>query len=307
MKGRCRVFKVGALHHIYQRTVEGFLIFYSIKDFLVFFTLFSTVARRYDIKVLGLCLMYDHIHTLAVAESCVTMSSFVREYTGRFSRQRNKHYGNKGQFFVHRFGSAPKTGDKKARTAISYLYNNPVEKKICPRAEQFQWSFLSYAHNRHPFSPPLKLNSASNRLRKAAAEINIQRKSDKPLSYEFIERISNGLTKAETMQLTDYIITQYNCVDYGALESYYDDYQTMLTAINSNTGSEYQIKEEVTPGSDTVFKKMSYVLRKMCGYKDMTQVLSLSGSDKMRLAWILAAETGASHYQISKFLHIHRK
>ena len=38
MRGRFRVFKAGQLHHIYQRTINGFVIFYSISDFLVFFT-----------------------------------------------------------------------------------------------------------------------------------------------------------------------------------------------------------------------------------------------------------------------------
>ena len=69
MKGRYRVFKAGALHHIYQRTYDGYLIFYSVRDFLVFFTLLCTTARKYKITVLGLCLMYDHIHVLVKAPS----------------------------------------------------------------------------------------------------------------------------------------------------------------------------------------------------------------------------------------------
>ena len=55
-----RVFKVGALHHIYQRTIDGYLIFYDKRDFLVFFTMiipvllamiityFATPKRRLD-------------------------------------------------------------------------------------------------------------------------------------------------------------------------------------------------------------------------------------------------------------------
>ncbi|MBR0222649.1 MAG: transposase, partial [Bacteroidales bacterium] len=125
-KGRYRVFKAGALHHIYQRTYDGYLIFYSVRDFLVFFTLFCTIARKYHIRVLGICLMYDHIHVLVAAPSKKDLSAFVQEYTCRFARQRNVQYQRKGSFFQRRFGSAPKSGEKKARTAIAYLYNNPV-------------------------------------------------------------------------------------------------------------------------------------------------------------------------------------
>ena len=304
MKGRSRVFRVGALHHIYQRTIDGYLIFYSVRDFLVFFTLFCTVARKYDVKVLGICLMYDHIHVLVVAGSRAAMSAFVREYTCRFSRQRNCRYQRKGDFFKHRFGSAPKVDEKKARTAIAYLYNNPVEKKLCRYAEEFQWDFLAYAKSDHPFSQPLRLSRARKPLRRAIAEVRQLRDSDSPLRYEFIDRIIKDLSSEEILQLTDFIVVQYNCIDYSDLTSYYDDFQALLTAVHSNTGSEYQVKEKITPGSDMIFKRMMKTIRKMTGYRDMREVLTLSNSEKQRLAWILSAETGATPLQISKMLHM---
>lgn len=303
-KGRYRVFKAGALHHIYQRTYDGFLIFYSVRDFLVFFTLFCTIARKYHIRVLGVCLMYDHIHVLVAAPSKKDLSAFVQEYTCRFSRQRNKQYLRKGPFFQRRFGSAPKSGEKKARTAIAYLYNNPVEKKLCKNAEDYQWDFLTYANNSHPFSQPLKLNGASRPMRRAVEEIKALRSSDTPLNYATIERIIKDLSPSEIRQLTDYTVSSFNCIDYKGLEDYYEDFHTMLTAIHSNTGSEYDIKEKVTPGSDAIFKKMQSAIRKMTSYSDMTEVLSLPDCEKKRLAWILSAETGASPHQIAKFLHL---
>lgn len=304
MKGRKRIFKVGALHHIYQRTIDGYLIFYDKRDFLVFFTLFCTVARKYNIRVLGICLMYDHIHVLVKASCKADMSAFVRDYTCRFARLRNIRYQRKGDFFRHRFGSAPKVDDKKARTAIAYLYNNPVEKKLCGKAEEFQWNFLDYSRNDHPFSEPFRVRSARQAMRRAVTEVRSLRESDTPLGYEFIERIIKDLSAGEIRQLTDYIIVQYNCVDYQDLSSYYEDYETLLTAIHSNTGSEYQIREEIWPDSDATFKRMSAIVRKMTSYKDMKDVLSLPDVEKRRLAWILSAETGASPRQISKFLHL---
>ncbi|MBQ9398137.1 MAG: transposase [Bacteroidales bacterium] len=304
MKGRYRVFKSGALHHVYQCTYDGFLIFYSIRDFLIFFTLFCTVARKYHIRVLGLCLMYDHIHVLVAAPSKNDLSAFVQEYTSRFSRQRNTQYQRKGPFFKRRFGSAPKSGEKKARTAIAYLYNNPVEKKLCKLAEDYQWDFLTYANNHHPFSQPMKLSKASRPMRRAVAEISSLRASDTPLNYAIIERIIKELSPKEIKQLTDYIVSSYNCIDYQGLEEYYEDFQTMLIAIHSNTGSEYDIKEVISPDSDVIFKKMLSIIRKMTPYHDMTEVLSLPASEKQRLSWILSAETGASPRQIAKFLHL---
>lgn len=302
MKGRNRVFKVGELHHIYQRTVNGYLIFYSGRDFLVFFTLFCTLARHHNIQVLGLCLMYDHIHVLVAAPSKTSFSAFVRDYTSRFSHQRNIQYQRKGQFFKHRFGSAPKLGEKKVRTAISYLYNNPVEKKLCKGPEEFQWCFLAYANNTHPYSDPLNLSKASRRLRRAVTEVRAMREANLPLTYPFIERVTQEMGIKEIRQLTDYIISQYNCIDYTSLSSYYDDFNRMLIAIHSNTGSEYQVKEVIMPGSDTVYHKLSNTLRTIKGYSDITKVLALPEQEKQQLAWLLSAETGASPHEIAKFL-----
>ena len=141
-------------------------------------------------------------------------------------------------------------------------------------------------------------------MRRAVAEVRVLRESDIPLRYDFIDRIIKGLNPKEIRQLTDYIIIQYNCVDYQDLSSYYDDFETLLIAVHSNTGSEYQIKEEITPGSDTIFKKMSVTIKKMTPFKDMKEVLALSDMEKRRIAWILSAETGATPHQISKYLQL---
>ena len=54
----------------------------------------------------------------------------------------------------------------------------------------------------------------------------------------------NRLNERERSQLVDYIISVYNCIDYHFLTGCYGSYQDMLLAVNSNTGSEYDIKEE---------------------------------------------------------------
>ena len=210
----------------------------------------------------------------------------------------------KGRLLPSSVWSAPKVEEKKARTAIAYLYNNPVEKHLCGKAEEFQWNFLDYSQNDHPFSEPFTIRSARRVMRRAVAEVRVLRESDIPLRYDFIDRIIKGLNPKEIRQLTDYIIIQYNCVDYQDLSSYYDDFETLLIAVHSNTGSEYQIKEEITPGSDTIFKKMSVTIKKMTPFKDMKEVLALSDMEKRRIAWILSAETGATPHQISKYLQL---
>jgi len=53
----------GEVHHIYQKTKGGVVIFYSLRDYLVYFTIFCTLAERMDVTVLALCPMPDHLHS----------------------------------------------------------------------------------------------------------------------------------------------------------------------------------------------------------------------------------------------------
>ena len=57
----------GILNHCYQRTVLGFVLFYNVFDCLVYFTLFCTIIKKFDIKAVALTLMPDHIHNSSVA------------------------------------------------------------------------------------------------------------------------------------------------------------------------------------------------------------------------------------------------
>ena len=53
----------GELHHIYQKTRGGVLLFYSLRDYLVYFTIYCTLADKMDVTVLALCPMPDHLHS----------------------------------------------------------------------------------------------------------------------------------------------------------------------------------------------------------------------------------------------------
>ena len=65
------------------------------------------------------------------------------------------------------------------------------------------------------------------------------RKQDKPLTYIILERLFRDLENREKNQLTDYIISKYNCIDYDRLISFYGSYDKMCLAFASNQGSEY--------------------------------------------------------------------
>ena len=301
---RRRRFLEDEVHHIYQRTINRFNIFYDLEDYLVYYTIFSIAARQYEVTILGLCLMFDHIHMLIKSDARVRMSEFVRQVTCMFAREQNNEVGRKGSLFQARFGSAPKKGLKLLRTAIAYLFNNPVEKRLCSRAEVYRWNFLAYAISPHPFSDPLILGRASLSLKRAVKEVDLAESEDRHLRYVQLKRLLSKLDEREKMQLVDHIISIYKPFDYEEVIACYGSYEDMLTAINSNTGSEYDIKEDRYRFSDMEYVRMAEILYTTEGIKELRKVTCLEMDQKMRLAELLSRRLSCGNLPIAKFLHI---
>lgn len=292
------------MNHTYQRTDSGFNIFYEVEDYLVYYTIFSVMSRRYGMVVYGLCLMIDHIHTLTSTSSCKTFSKFMSNVAIQFVKEYNRYHNRVGPLFSECFGSAPKAGLKLLRTAIAYLFNNPVERLLCKRAQEYRWNFLAYAASDNPFSDPLVLKKASRRLRRALKEVDGTVKRNEYMTYVQLKRMFVGMDAREKNQLIDYIIVRYNIIRYDDLTTKcYDGYENMLMAINSNAGSEYEVQELRYGRSDAEYRYLyKYVHEK--GFKDAGEVISLPADAKFKLMVDMMNETSVSKLQICKFLHL---
>lgn len=297
-----RKFQAYEVMHIYQRTVSGFNIFYSAEDFLVFYTIISVYARRYDIVLLGLCQMIDHIHLLGSSCKLSSMSCFISASLSQFVQEFNRKTGRKGKLFEKEYGSAIKKETKKIRSAIAYLFNNPVEKRLCSRAEEYRWNYLKYYKE-----PPLKsFRQCSSRLRKSIRIVQERFRSNQYLKYNLIDKIFNGLDKEEREHLIDFIIKLYFPFDVKKVISYYRSYEDMLIAVNSNTGNEHDIHEHYYGRTDVAYKEIMKFL-KNSGLTDLKTVITMSMEEKRKLASILKSRTSATYTQINKFLHLEQK
>lgn len=299
-----RKFVSQEVNHTYQRTISGFNIFYEVEDYLVYYTIFSVVASRLGINVYGLCLMIDHIHSLVSANTGALYSKFIATVTSVFVKEYNKEHERSGPFFCSVFGSAPKLGLKLLRTAIAYLFNNPVERFLCRRAQDYRWNFLAYSISDCPFSDPLIIRDASPDLKRALNEVDGTHARNMHMTYTQLKRLFAGLDKKEKNQLTDYIIVRYNVIRYDYLiTKCYDGYENMVTAINSNAGSEYEIREHGWSRSDAEYRELyQYVHAR--GFKDAGAVISMDTAAKLNLLADMLRATQASKIQICKFLHL---
>ena len=302
---RKRRFRKGAVHHIYQRTVNGYVINHTRRDYLVFLTLFFTIKKKYRVRILGVCPMVDHYHIVLEADTKEEMSAFNQEFTSKLVKEYNRSLDRTtGRLFPHRFGCAPKRNEKDARSAIAYSYNNAPERHLCERAIEYQWNMLAYATSDHPFSEPIDPKQQSSAMRKSMARVKAFHRSGTALGYSLLNTLFKDISRKESLQLTDFILFTYCDVDFDRAISYYGSLDKMILAIDSNTGSEYDIKEEKVGYSDAVYAQMFKLIKKKTGVTDMKEILKLPLSKRKELCRYLLSQVTFNKRQVEKYLQL---
>ena len=292
------------LNHCYQRAAEQVLLFYTVSDFLSFFTLVCVQARRYNLRLVMLCLMFDHFHASTKSVSKRILSLFIQTCTRLYSRQSNSICNRKGPLFSHNFGSAPKRTDKKERDNIIYVGNNPVERLLVKRAEEYRWNFLAYAKSDHPFSEPLIIRRASWPMQNAIKEVKAFHAGGQYLSYKVLQRLFGPLDRKEREQLVDFIIVTYNVIDYEEAIRYFGSYENMLEAMHVTTGREYDVNEKFTGWADDGYPKLVQMVLRKTGLKDIHDMFKYSEAKRRKLFDFLKVRTSATDQQVANFLRI---
>ena len=301
---RKRRFVRGECNHVYQRTVEGFNIFYDRADYLLCLMILSVTAKSHGVRLIMICFMVDHIHILVETESCEKMADFVRDYSSVFVHEYNVRLERKGQLFYKSFGSAPKKGDKKTRSAIVYIGNNPVEKLLCVHPESYRWNLIAYMDKSYPFSFKPESKKMSRPLKRALGVVKAAVAAGRYVNSRVLELILSPLGGNDLEYFTDYVVSSYFPIDRDGLLEYYDDFMQMRMAMRSSTGSDYDIHERFSPGSDMIYAEMADVVSRM-GIHPVGRVTVMDMGKKMKVgSEIRKAMPWVKEYQLRKFLHI---
>ena len=294
------------LVHVYQNTEEGHVIFYTMKDKLFFYTLVAVLLRRYGLKAVAISLMPDHYHLLVYAWSGEELRPFVRDLNAIYAKGFNRSAGITGKMFREPVGFAVKNGVKERMSAINYVHNNPVVKKLDRSAASGTWNFLAYAKSPNPFSAKISRNRCRLALRKALGEVDVLERQGKWLSPPVLDRLFEPLAKEEKLQLFDYIASKYAAIDYGDAAAYFGSVEAMISAAEQNSGSEYELNEIFETRDDRPYLTMASVLLEdgICR-KDPKEVLSRPYGERLDMFTVLKARSGATFRQMEKFLHLH--
>lgn len=295
----------GAINHCYQRTSDHGVLFYDTCDRLMFFTIFCSVAARQNVQVLKLALMPDHTHHSTITSTKQELAAFNRDYESIFAHEYNTRFGRKGPLFEKPFGRAQKCGDKYIRGHLLYLDNNPVERKLVKKAEEYRWNFLAYGISAHPFSEIIILRDASMPLRRALAIVKNAHFQGRYLRYQLLRNLFDSLRDdKEKEQLTDFIISTYSVIDHCAAIRFFGSYENELMAAHSNTGEEWDIHEVKIGKSDTWYDTFTDIIMTEAPLDDIHGILNMSTPQKRRYFELLSAKTNAPWNQIKAFLHL---
>ncbi len=126
-------------HHITQRGNYRQRVFYSNDDYLSYLVYLKHYSEKYSLKILGYCLMPNHVHLIAVPSEKYSMARTVGLSHMRYSQSINWKRNNPGHLWQSRFFSCP-LDDAHLVVAMRYVEMNPVKAKLCKDPWMYRWS-----------------------------------------------------------------------------------------------------------------------------------------------------------------------
>ena len=139
-----RIVVPGYPHHIVQRGVRSFDIFFKDQDRIEYLNFLNEQSSRSGLTILAYCLMTNHVHILAVPEKEDSLAKAVGEAHRQYTRMINFRENVRGFLFQGRFSSCPVYTDHYLLTALRYIEQNPVKAKIVKYPWQYKWSSAGY-------------------------------------------------------------------------------------------------------------------------------------------------------------------
>ena len=139
MARRSRCIIAGLPCHITQRGVDRCTTFSSNLDRATYLHLLRQNLPDAQVRVLGWCLMSNHVHLVAVPEREDSLSILLRRVHGRYAQYYNARADRTGHLWQNRFFACV-LGEEHLWRALAYVDQNPVRAGIVADAAEYPWS-----------------------------------------------------------------------------------------------------------------------------------------------------------------------
>ncbi len=142
MPRQARVVIPGLAHHITQRGNNRQDVFFVDGDRLAYLGLLREQCGKHGVRVLGYCLMTNHVHLVAIPPREDALNLAVGRTHFLHAQMINRLHGRTGHLWQGRFHSCP-MDDAHTLAAMRYVERNPVRAKMTRVAWTYRWSSAS--------------------------------------------------------------------------------------------------------------------------------------------------------------------
>ncbi len=139
MPRMARVVVLDIPHHIVQRGNNRQQVFFVDSDRQTYLTIIKKEAPKYGLKIIGWCLMLNHVHLIALPSGKDSLAKALGQTHLIYTRYINQHYNRNGHLWQNRFYSCP-LDDAHFWQALRYVEQNPVRAKLVQQAWHYKWS-----------------------------------------------------------------------------------------------------------------------------------------------------------------------
>jgi len=139
MPRRTRCILPGVPCHVTQRGVDRRTTFLEDANRLTYLQLLRQNLADAAVRILGWCLMSNHIHLIALPERTDSLSVLFRRVHGRYAQYFNAHAGRTGHLWQNRFYACA-LGSSHLWSALAYVERNPVRAGMVRNAGDYHWS-----------------------------------------------------------------------------------------------------------------------------------------------------------------------
>ncbi|MBZ5585919.1 MAG: transposase [Acidobacteriia bacterium] len=139
MPRRARLIIPDVPHHVTQRGNNRQPVFLSPGDYRFYLDLLGRHARLCGARILGYCLMTNHVHLVIAPEKEQSLARTLGRTHAEYALALNRAEGRSGHIWQNRFFSCPMS-NSHTLGAMRYVELNPVRAGLAAAAWEWPWS-----------------------------------------------------------------------------------------------------------------------------------------------------------------------
>jgi len=129
----------GLPHHVTQRGNYRQNVFSNPADFRKYSYWMVEYAKEYDVKILGFCLMDNHVHFIVIPSGPHSLANLFKIVHTRYSLYKNKSQSKTGHLWQGRFYSNV-LDEAYLLRAIRYVERNPLRAGMVDKPWEYIWA-----------------------------------------------------------------------------------------------------------------------------------------------------------------------